>query len=352
MKPAAVAITLRQCAKTYDNGHAALRPIDLSIDAGETVVFLGPSGCGKTTTLRLIAGLERPDDGGQVLFDAEDVTRDPIEARRVGMVFQNYALFPNMSVRDNVGYGLRIRRVPAGDVQRRVDELLAMMRLSEFAERPIARLSGGQKQRVALARALAPRPRVLLLDEPLTALDAQLREALRAEMNELLRELRITTIYVTHDQAEAMALGDRIVVMHSGRIEQIGSPREIYHRPANLTVASFVGTLNRIRGRIAEGGFHCAAGRVPLPPGERLHGEAEVWFRPEDARVVPHADAQLHGRLQRAVFLGDRTRLTIAGIGDAPLAVDVPGRIEVAVDASLGLAIASDALLNFRPEYA
>ena len=350
MKPAAVAITLRQCAKTYDNGHAALQPIDLSINAGETMVFLGPSGCGKTTTLRMIAGLERPDAGGQVLFDSEDVTRDPIEARQVGMVFQSYALFPNMTVRENIGYGLRIRRVPAADLARRVDELLDMMRLGEFADRPIGRLSGGQKQRVALARALAPQPRVLLLDEPLTALDAQLREALRAEMNDLLRELGITTIYVTHDQAEAMALGDRIVVMSAGRIEQIGSPREIYHRPANLTVASFVGTLNRVRGRIGDGGFHCAAGTVPLPPGGRLHGDDEIWFRPEDVRVVPQSDAQLHGRLLQTVFLGDRTRLTIAEIGDAPLAVDVPGRVDIAVDAHLGLAIASDALLNFRSE--
>ncbi len=350
MKPAAVAITLRQCAKTYDNGHPALQPIDLAIKAGEAMVFLGPSGCGKTTTLRLIAGLERPDAGGRVLFDGEDVTRDPIEARQVGMVFQSYALFPNMTVRENIGYGLRIRRVPVADLTRRVDELLDMMRLREFADRPIGRLSGGQKQRVALARALAPRPRVLLLDEPLTALDAQLREALRTEMNDLLRELGITTIYVTHDQAEAMALGDRIVVMSAGRIEQIGSPREIYHRPANLTVASFVGTLNRIRGRIHEGGFHCAAGVVPLPPDGRLHGDDEIWFRPEDARIVPRSDAQFEGKLLQSVFLGDRTRLTIAEIGDAPLVVDIPGRVDIAVDTRLGLAIATDALLNFRPE--
>ena len=352
MNPTAVAITLRRCAKTFDNGHVALQPVDLSIAAGETMVFLGPSGCGKTTTLRLIAGLERPDPGGTVLFGTEDVTRDPIEARQVGMVFQSYALFPNMTVRGNIGYGLRIRRVAAAELDRRVGELLDMMRLREFADRPIDRLSGGQKQRVALARALAPRPRVLLLDEPLTALDAQLREALRAEMNGLLRDLGITTIYVTHDQAEAMALGDRIVVMSAGRIEQVGSPRDIYHRPANLTVASFVGTLNRIAGQVRDGQFHCAAGTVPIPAGGHPPGDREIWFRPEDVRVVPPAEAQLLGRVRQAVFLGDRTRLTIGDVGEAPLWVDVPGRIDVASGERLGLAIAGDALFNIRPDAA
>ncbi|SBP88521.1 ABC transporter ATP-binding protein [Thiomonas delicata] len=345
MKQASVAITLRRCAKTFDHGQRALRPVDLSVAAGETVVLLGPSGCGKTTMLRLIAGLERPDPGGTVLFDGEDVTQQPIESRQVGMVFQSYALFPNMTVRGNIGYGLRIRRLPAAEITRRVDELLDLMRLREFAERAVNRLSGGQRQRVALARALAPRPRVLLLDEPLTALDAQLRETLRVEMNSLLRQLGITTVYVTHDQAEAMALGDRIVVMSAGRIEQAGTPREIYYSPASLAVARFIGTLNRLAGEVRDGRFHCAGCAAPIALPRRLPPGGAMWFRPEDARIVPHAEANLVGRVLQAVFLGDRTRLTVGEIGDAPVLVDVPGRADLAPSGSIGLAIAPDAWL-------
>ena len=352
MNQASVAITLRHCAKTFDNGHLALRPLDLSIAAGETIVLLGPSGCGKTTTLRLIAGLERPDPGGTVLFGDEDVTQQPIESRQVGMVFQSYALFPNMTVRGNIGYGLRIRRVPAAEITRRVDELLDLMRLREFAGRSVDRLSGGQRQRVALARALAPRPRVLLLDEPLTALDAQLRETLRVEMNGLLRQLGITTVYVTHDQSEAMALGDRIVVMSAGRIEQIGTPREIYYSPSSLAVAHFVGTLNRLVGEVRDGHFHCRGCTAPIPLPRRLLPGNEMWFRPEDARIVQHGDAALVGRVVQAVFLGDRTRLTIGEIGNSPVLVDVPGRVDMTQAGRIGLAIAPDAWLNLPKDAA
>ncbi|MGA8008542.1 MAG: ABC transporter ATP-binding protein [Thiomonas sp.] len=352
MKQASVAITLRHCAKTFDSGQLALRPVDLSIAAGETMVLLGPSGCGKTTMLRLIAGLERPDPGGTVLFDNEDVTQQPIESRQVGMVFQSYALFPNMTVRGNIGYGLRIRRLPAAEITQRVDELLDLMRLREFADRAVDRLSGGQRQRVALARALAPRPRVLLLDEPLTALDAQLRETLRAEMNTLLRQLGVTTIYVTHDQAEAMSLGDRIVVMSAGRIEQIGTPREIYYNPASLAVARFIGTLNQLAGEMRDGHFHCTGCAAPIVlPRHVPHGRA-IWFRPEDARIVPHAEATLVGRVLQAVFLGDHTRITVGEIGDAPVLVAIPGRVEVAPSGHIGLAIAPDAWLNLHEEAA
>ncbi|WP_313337393.1 ABC transporter ATP-binding protein, partial [Pseudomonas oryzihabitans] len=218
------AVRLRHCAKTFAGGRQVLQPLDLDIHPGETLVFLGPSGCGKTTTLRLIAGLEQPDAGGQVLFDDRDVTGLPIERRDVGMVFQNYALFPNLDVAGNIAYGLKIRGLPRAERDARVAELLAMMHLEPLAERRIQQLSGGQRQRVALARALAPRPRVLLFDEPLAALDAQLREQLRADIGALLRELGTTAVYVTHDQQEALALGDRIVVMGEGRIAQIGTP--------------------------------------------------------------------------------------------------------------------------------
>ena len=333
MNPASVGITLQACAKHYERGQRALHPVDLRVEPGETLVFLGPSGCGKTTTLRLIAGLERPDPGGRVLFDDEDVTALPIESRRVGMVFQNYALFPNLDVRGNVGYGLRIRRMPREQIRQRVDELLDLMRLREFADRPVQRLSGGQRQRVALARALAPSPRVLLLDEPLAALDAQLRETLRVEMSALLRGLGVTSIYVTHDQAEAMALGDRIVVMSQGRIEQVGTPREIYHRPANLEVAGFIGMLNRMRGGLRDGRVHA-------------DGDEELWFRPEDARLLPEQEGELRGSVRQVIFLGDRTRVGVADAAGSTLWADVPGRVDVAVDSRVALRVAADALLN------
>ncbi len=343
MKLDAVPDILSRCAKTF-SGQRVLEPVDLSIEAGETLVLLGPSGCGKTTTLRMIAGLEKPDAGGRVSFGADDVTALPIERRQVGMVFQNYALFPNLSVRGNVGYGLRIQKVEAQALRRRVDELLDMTELTAHADKPIGELSGGQRQRVALARALAPRPRVLLLDEPLTALDARLRETLRAEMNALLRELRVTSIYVTHDQSEAMALADRIVVMSAGRIEQCGTPREIYYRPANRAVAQFVGTLNRVSGERRDNALVTQGGTMVVPGllaslKVRDGGRTEAFFRPEDAQLVDPQRAQLRGTVESALFLGERTRLRIEGAAPDALNVDVPGRIELAAGTLVGISV-------------
>jgi putative spermidine/putrescine transport system ATP-binding protein len=356
MKLAPVPITLTQCAKTF-RGTRVLEPLDLQIGAGETLVLLGPSGCGKTTTLRMIAGLETPDAGGRIAFGDDDVTALPIEKRQVGMVFQSYALFPNLTVRGNIGYGLKIKRVAVDVARQRVDELLAMMRLTAHADKPIDQLSGGQRQRVALARALAMQPRVLLLDEPLTALDARLRDALRSEMNTLLRELGITTVYVTHDQAEAMELGDRIVVMSAGRIEQIGTPRDIYYRPANRAVAQFVGTINRLAGERRDGVLTTTGGAVPLPartagpagsvdsagsPAAKHH---ELFFRPEDAYLADPASAHLRGTIEGAAFLGERTRLTIGGAAPDALIVDVAGRVELARGTPVGISIAPEALI-------
>lgn len=347
MKLASIPITLTRCAKTF-RGTRVLEPLDLSIGAGETLVLLGPSGCGKTTTLRMIAGLEQPDAGGRVAFGDEDVTAMPIEKRQVGMVFQSYALFPNLTVRGNINYGLKIKRVDADVARQRVDELLSMMRLTDHADKPIDQLSGGQRQRVALARALAPQPRVLLLDEPLTALDARLRDTLRGEMNALLRELGITTVYVTHDQAEAMELGDRIVVMSAGRIEQIGTPRDIYYRPANRNVAQFVGTINRVAGQARDGLLATTGGAIPLPLTHATrvmpHGD-EVFFRPEDAWISDLSDAQLRGVVDAAAFLGERTRLTIRDAAPDLLVVDVPGRVELARGTVVGVSVAKDALI-------
>jgi putative spermidine/putrescine transport system ATP-binding protein len=316
-----IAIRLHNCAKTFAGGARVLEPINLDIHAGETLVLLGPSGCGKTTTLRLIAGLEQPDTGGKILFDDEDVTLDSIEKRNVGMVFQSYALFPNMTVAENIGYGLRIRKFPAAEQRERIAEMLAMMRIETLADRDIGQLSGGQRQRVALARALAVRPRVLLLDEPLTALDAKLRDTLRLEINTLLRELGITTIYVTHDQTEAMALGDRIIVMAQGRVAQTGTPREIYHMPASPFVAEFIGNMNRVRGAVRDGLFTCASGALSWPDAPAT--ATEVLFRPEEVRIASEGETgDLSGTVKASFFLGDRTRLFIDLGEDQTIMVD------------------------------
>jgi putative spermidine/putrescine transport system ATP-binding protein len=318
----AVAIRLQSCAKTFDDGTRALDPLDLDIAAGETIVLLGPSGCGKTTTLRIVAGLESPDAGGCVRFDDEDVTPLSIEKRGVGMVFQSYALFPNMNVAENIGYGLRVRGVDGRGREQRVNEMLALVDLGAYSSRRVEQLSGGQRQRVALARALAIRPRVLLLDEPLTALDAKLREQLRVEIDRLLRELGVTTIYVTHDQSEAMALGDRIVVMEKGSIAQIGTPQEIYYRPASAFVADFIGTMNRLKGRRDGADLVVPGGRIPLGG---LAASA-VLFRPEDVRLVDPEKAQFSGTVLSSFFLGDHTRLVIDTGAESPLVVETVER--------------------------
>jgi putative spermidine/putrescine transport system ATP-binding protein len=333
-----LAVRLEGCAKTFADGTKALAPLDLTIGAGETLAFLGPSGCGKTTLLRLIAGLETPDPGGHVWFDDTDVTREPIERRKVGMVFQSYALFPNMNVAENIAYGLKVRGMPPDRRRARVEELLAMMRIEPLAGRSIDQLSGGQRQRVALARAIAPSPRLLLFDEPLTALDAKLRESLRLEIDALLRQLGTTAVYVTHDQAEAMALGDRVVVMSHGRIAQIGSPYEIYHRPADRFVAEFVGLMNRVGGRRQGGWLHCPGGRIPLAE-DGPDGPGDALFRPEQVRLAGPAQAHLQGRLAASFFLGDRTRLLVEGIGDRPVIVDLVGPCDLLIGAPVALEV-------------
>ena len=313
-------IKVTNVAKTFPDGTRALKRLDLEMAEGETLVLLGPSGCGKTTLLRIIAGLETPDAGGRVFFGGEDVTPLPIERRNVGMVFQSYALFPNMSVAQNVGYGLRVR----GELtQAKIDELLALVQLEGLGSRRVDQLSGGQRQRVALARALAVRPRALLLDEPLTALDAKLREQLRIDIDRLLRSLAITAVYVTHDQAEAMALGDRIAVMQAGEIMQIGTPREIYYRPRTAFVADFIGTMNRLR----------------------LNG-SDSLFRPEDTRLVPQNEAQFSGTIASAFFLGDHTRLMVDCGGSQLVTVETTERREYKVGERVHLAVDASALLS------
>src|ERR1700716_404919 len=278
-------VRIEGCGKTFADGTRALEPATLDIARGETLVLLGPSGCGKTTMLRIIAGLELPDAGGRVLFDGNDMTSVPIERRNVGMVFQSYALFPNMSVADNIGYGLKIRGMGKQERASRVAELVVLTNITGLEKRRVDQLSGGQRQRVALARAVAIRPGILLLDEPLTALDAALRDRLRGELNRLLRALGITTIYVTHDQSEAMELGDRVVVMQKGAIPQIGTLREIYFKPKNRFVAEFIGAANIIEAPVENGHLVLAGGRQPIGGDDSL-AAAGAMIRPANIRDV------------------------------------------------------------------
>ena len=342
-------VRIEACGKTFADGTRALEPATLDIARGETLVLLGPSGCGKTTMLRIIAGLELPDAGGKVLFDGKDVTSVPIERRNVGMVFQSYALFPNMTVSDNIGYGLKIRGVRANERTARVAELVALTNISGLENRRIDQLSGGQRQRVALARAVAIRPGILLLDEPLTALDAALRDRLRAELNRLLRALGITAIYVTHDQAEAMELGDRVVVMQKGRIAQIGSPREIYFTPQSRFVAEFIGAANIIEAPIENGHLVLPGGRQPIGSDANLPA-AVAMIRPETIRVVEAGSASVSGVIDSVSFIGDRQRLVVSGASSKLITIDAPNTVQAKAGERVGLSISPDAVRLLPPE--
>jgi putative spermidine/putrescine transport system ATP-binding protein len=341
-------VRVETCGKTFVDGTRALEPATLDIARGETLVLLGPSGCGKTTMLRIIAGLELPDAGGKVLFDEKDMTSVPIEKRNVGMVFQSYALFPNMTVADNIGYGLKIRGVAKQERASRVSELVALTNISGLENRRITQLSGGQRQRVALARAVAIRPGILLLDEPLTALDAALRDRLRGELNRLLRALGITTIYVTHDQAEAMELGDRVVVMQKGVIAQIGTPREIYFEPKNRFVAEFIGAANIIEASVENGQLVLPGGRQPIG-GDANLAAAVAMIRPETVGIVEAGSTPLSGVIDSVSFIGDRQRMIVSGASNKLLTVDAPNTIRAQAGEKVGLSIAPDAVRLLAP---
>ncbi len=309
--------------KHYGINHV-VRDFNLAVDKGEFVSFLGPSGCGKTTTLRMVAGFEIPDTG-VIRIDGKDVVALKPNQRNIGMVFQSYALFPNMTVAQNVAFGLRIAGMARADSERRVVEMLTMIGLPDLGGRFPFQLSGGQQQRVALARALAPRPKVLLLDEPLSALDAKIRVSLRDEIRAIQKELGITTIYVTHDQEEALSMSDRIVVMNQGVAEQIGDPASIYTRPATPFVASFVGTLNGLSARVVDP----ATGTLeiegqPVSLGRSLAAiagaEIGVAIRPE-ALSLGAGPLSLSGRVEAVAFHGPVVRLKLS-IGGQRLALD------------------------------
>jgi putative spermidine/putrescine transport system ATP-binding protein len=284
---------------------AAVDGVDLELPPGELISFLGPSGCGKTTLLRMIAGLEQPT-AGRVYLDGTDITELPPHTRDIGMVFQTLALFPHLDVAGNIGYGMRIRGASSADIRRRVDELLELVSLSGVGSRRISQLSGGQRQRVATARALALEPRLFLLDEPLSALDANLREDLQVELRLLQQKLRITTIMVTHDQREAMTMSDVVVVMRDGRIEQVGAPLEVYRRPASAFVARFIGTTNLLEGSPDGGGVHVSGRRFTLAAEAPTAASDRVLIsvRPEEARIV-EASSQPNTLEGRVVFVRD-----------------------------------------------
>ena len=346
------ALSLRGLRKEYPGGAVAVEGLDLDIQAGEFVTLLGPSGCGKTTTLRMIAGFETPTRG-QVLLDGKDIVPVAPHRRPMAMVFQSYALFPHMSVRDNVAFGLRIQKVPRAVADQRVTEALSTMGLASLGGRFPNQLSGGQQQRVALARAIVTQPKVLLFDEPLSNLDAKLRDQMRLEIRRLQREAGITSVFVTHDQDEAMTMSDKIVVMSQGRIEQVGTPSAIYRHPASHFVADFIGQANflevlvlRVESDTAE--IRCMGRqlRVPAAPHASVSagGSAEMLIRPESIHVEAEGarSGGIRGCLKEVTYFGDRVEYLVGYEGGTLRAAQENPRELLDPGSSVTLTFASD----------
>jgi len=321
-------LELRNVFYSY-SGPPVLKDFSIVVPHGELCCLLGPSGCGKTTALKIILGLIQPDRGN-VWLGGENITRVPCRRRNLGMVFQNYALFPHLDVYENVAYGLRRRRVGNSDTHRRVLEALEVVRLTGYERRRIHALSGGQQQRVALARALVIEPSLLLLDEPLSNLDARLRIDMRREILRIQRLLNITAIYVTHDQEEAIGLADRIVVINEGTVEQIGSPKEIYERPRTRFVADFIGRINFVGGRLMDGSLQFLGQRFAAAPGLRAkNANVDCAIRPERITVEKPKTAPIRGRVMEKTYLGSvvhyRVRVeTESSVSDLSVDVSAP----------------------------
>jgi iron(III) transport system ATP-binding protein len=356
----ASALAVEGLAKTFGQGAARVAAADgvtFEVRQGELFTLLGPSGCGKTTTLRLVAGLERPD-AGRIVFEGTDWTPLPPYRRSIGMVFQSYALFPHMTVFENVAYGLRVRATPRAEAGRRVEEAIELVGLKGTRARRPAQLSGGQQQRIALARALVYHPKLLLLDEPLSNLDAKLRVYMRGEIRRIQRQAGICALYVTHDQEEALSISDRIAVMHAGRVAQVGTPAEIYEHPASVFVADFVGKANFLECTVT--GRHEGLYEILTPGGERLRARpsadaqsiatgspAFLFLRPERMSLRGAGDGA--GGLPASVadieYLGSLVRYTVTGAGGWTMLVDTPPLDGVR---SVGDAV----ILRFSPEHA
>lgn len=345
-------VFLSNVTKKFGEFHA-LKPLDLKIQEGEFLTLLGPSGCGKTTTLRLVAGFMRPTSG-RIFLGEDDVTNRAPQAREMGMVFQDYALFPHMSIRSNLAFGLVERRYPKEKIRQRVDELLQLVELPDVGDRLPSELSGGQRQRIAVARAVAHPPRVLLMDEPLSALDLKLRESMQVELRRLQQELKITTLFVTHDQTEAMSMSDRIVVMNGGVVEQIGTPTDIYERPKTKFVAQFIGQSNLLDGEVV--GTGGAEARVRIGPftldgvgnadgGQVKKGKVTVAIRPEALSIKHSKDGSaennvLRGCVNSITFTGNLTQVRVSTEWGKELLVETrPADVCVAVGDTVDLVV-------------
>ena len=357
----AIAVRLDGISKRFGEV-VALQEVSLQVRRGELMTLLGPSGCGKTTLLNLVAGFFAPDSG-EIAIDGTRVTDLPTYRREIGMTFQNYALFPHMSVASNVGYGLRARRLDKTEVARRVAAALDLVKLTGLEDRKPRQLSGGQQQRVALARALVVRPKVLLLDEPFSALDRNLRGAMQVELREIQRKLDVTTIFVTHDQSEALSLSDRIAVMADGRIRQFGTPDDVYRRPADRFVASFVGDVNVLRARlerrdgtatiVAVGTAHVKVPSGPLD-GAAPGATVDLFVRPEDLRVADdRSPAVAHGVVAAQVYQGGHVDLHVDSpeVASARVLLRIPGQAAITrwpIGTRIGIAVATEEAVAFR----
>lgn len=340
-----VHVKIKNVSKIYADKTIALSDINLDIYENEVMVLLGPSGCGKSTLLRIIAGLHA-QNSGQVLLYNKDISHLPPEKRDVGFVFQSYALFPTMTVRENISFGLKIRRKSKKEIADKVDELMEMMNITRLADRKPTQLSGGEQQRVAIARVLAIEPRLLLMDEPLTALDAKLKEHLKVELSTLFHRLEITTIYVTHDQDEAMSVADRIAILNRGVIEQVGTPEEIYTQPRTDFVAQFIGKINKIQSALSSGVIDLGFTKLPYPDTDRS-GAAIAYIRPE-AFAVTNEDtpSSFSCKVMQKIYLGKNSVILLDACGQ-PLRIEINSSIPAEVGQTLRLTVDPSKLYIF-----
>ncbi len=342
------AVEARNVIKVFGQGTGAVRALDdvsVNVQKGEFFTLLGPSGCGKTTLLRLIAGFEMPS-GGTILLEGTDITYLPPNQRPVNTVFQSYALFPHLSVAQNISFGLEMQGKPAAEVKARTDKMLALVQMEAMAGRKTSQLSGGQQQRVALARALAPQPKVLLLDEPLSALDYKLRKEMQIELKRLQHETGITFVFVTHDQEEALTMSDRVGVMSAGKLQQVGTPRQIYTRPANRFVASFIGETNFLPASVVPGGVKLGCGAVIAVEGLSGQGATTLTIRPEQVRLVDAAEAEaIPATVTNLVYFGTDTHCYLA----LPDGAEVVARLQSPSNGEVGLQQGQKVALRFVP---